>query len=94
MINKKLKGSLMYLVNTKPDTCFVVNTLSRFIVESRQVHWIVENHFLKYLSGTVEYVLRYFGSDGMDLHEYTDSDWEGNVVDRKITSGVVLAWAQ
>jgi hypothetical protein len=27
---RKLVGSLMYLVNTRPDICFVVNVLSQF----------------------------------------------------------------
>jgi hypothetical protein len=27
---QKIIGSLMYLVNTQPDICFVVNTLSQF----------------------------------------------------------------
>jgi hypothetical protein len=34
----QLIGSLMYLVNTKPDLCFVVNSLSQFMVEPRRVH--------------------------------------------------------
>jgi hypothetical protein len=34
----QLIGSLMYLVNTRPDICFVVNSLSRFMVEPRRVH--------------------------------------------------------
>ena len=29
----QLIGSLMYLVNTRPDISFVVNTLSQFMVE-------------------------------------------------------------
>jgi hypothetical protein len=36
-IYRKLIGSLMYLVNTEPNICFVVNTLSQFMVELRQV---------------------------------------------------------
>jgi hypothetical protein len=32
---KKLIGSLMYLVNTRPDICFDVNTLIQFQVEPK-----------------------------------------------------------
>ena len=35
---RQLIGSLMYLVNSRPDLCFVVNTLSHFMVEHRRVH--------------------------------------------------------
>ena len=34
----QLIGSLMYLVNSRPYICFVVNTLSQFMVEPRRVH--------------------------------------------------------
>jgi hypothetical protein len=44
----------MYLVNTRLDICFVVKTLSRFMVESKQVHWIAMKHELKYLRGILE----------------------------------------
>jgi hypothetical protein len=29
---RQIIGSLMYLMNTKPDICFVVNTLSQYLV--------------------------------------------------------------
>lgn len=35
---RKLIGSLMYLVNTRSDICFAMNTLSQFMVESRHEH--------------------------------------------------------
>ena len=35
---RQLIGSLMYLVNTRPDICFVVNTLSQFQVEPGHEH--------------------------------------------------------
>ena len=46
---RQLIGSLMYLVNTQPDICFVVNTLSQFQVEPRHEHWIATKHVLRYI---------------------------------------------
>jgi hypothetical protein len=48
---RQLIGSLMYLVNTRSDICFAVNTLSQFQVEPRHEHWIVAKHILRYLHG-------------------------------------------
>jgi hypothetical protein len=58
---RKLIGSLMYLVNIRSDICFAMNTLSQFMVESRQERWIVAKHVLRYLRDTMEYGLRYLG---------------------------------
>jgi hypothetical protein len=56
---QKLIGTLMYLVNTRPDIFFSVNTLSQFQVEPRHEHWIVAKHVLRYIRGTINYGLRY-----------------------------------
>ena len=82
-----LIGSLMYLVNTRPNLCFAVNTLSQFMVEPRSVHWLVAKHVLRYLSGTVDFGLDYTRSNGIRLVGFTDSDWAGSVADRKSTYG-------
>jgi hypothetical protein len=50
-------GSLMYLVNTRPDICFAVNTMSQYMLESRHVHLVAVNHVLRYLHGTIGYGL-------------------------------------
>jgi hypothetical protein len=71
---RQLIGSLMYLVNTRPDICFVVNTLSQFQVEPRQEHWIAAKHVLRYIHGTINYGLRYTASKDIQLHGFTDSD--------------------
>jgi hypothetical protein len=85
---RQLIGSLMYLVNTRPDICFVVNTLSQFQVEPRQEHWIVAKHVLRYIHGTINYGLRYTTSSDIQLHGFTDSDWARSAEDRKSTSGM------
>ena len=72
-----LIGSLMYLVNTRPDLCFVVNSLSQFMVEPRRVHWVATKHVLRYLQGTLDYGLDYRKGDGVILVGYTNLDWAG-----------------
>ena len=87
MVYQQLVGSLMYLVNTRPDIFFAVSTLGQFMCESRQMHLVSTKHVLRYLRGTVGYGLRYTSSSDLTLVSYSDSDWAGSVDDRKSTSG-------
>ena len=77
----------MYLVNTGPDICFAVNTLSQCMVEPRSVHMVGAKHILRYVAGTVEFGLDYVREYGVRLVGYTDSDWAGYATDRKSTLG-------
>ena len=52
-------GSLMYLMNTRLDICFDVNTLSQFLTDPRHVHLMVAKHAVRYLKGVVDYGLKY-----------------------------------
>jgi hypothetical protein len=76
----------MYLMNTRLDICFVVNTLSQFLVEPRRVHLVAAKHVLRYLKGTIDYGLSYDGDHDFTLSGCTDTDWAGSVSDRKSTS--------
>ena len=80
-------GLLMYLVNTRPDISFAVNSLSQFMVDPRRVHWTAAKHILRYIRGTMEYGLVYEHMGSVQLVGFTDSDWAGCVEDRKSTSG-------
>jgi hypothetical protein len=77
----------MYLVNTRPNICFSINTLSQFTVDPSRVHWVVANHVLSYLCGTIYYGLEYQRGDGVHLVGYIDSDWALCVSDQNISSG-------
>jgi hypothetical protein len=46
---RQMIGPLMYLTYTRPDICFVVNTLSQYMVEPRHVHLIAAKHVMRYL---------------------------------------------
>jgi hypothetical protein len=62
---KQLIGSLMYLVNTRPNIFYVVSTLSQFMSHPRQTHRIVVKHVLRYLQGIIGHGMRYTSSIGM-----------------------------
>ena len=83
---RQLIGALMFLVNTRPDICFAVNTLSQQMVEPHHFHWVGAKNLLRYLRGTINHGLRYTAGSVI-LRGYTDADWAGSVVDRKSTSG-------
>ena len=84
---RQIIGSLMYLTNTRPDICFVVNTLSQYMVNPKHIHQVGEKHVMRYLKGTLDYGLRDASNDEIILHGFIDSDWEGSVEDRKSTLG-------
>jgi hypothetical protein len=84
---RQIIGSLMYLTNTRLDICFVVNTLSQFLVEPGHVHLVDAKHVMRYLKGAIDYGLIYDGGHDFTLSGYTDADWAGSVSDRKSTSG-------
>ena len=78
--------TLMYLTNTRPDICFVVNTL-------RHVHLTVSKHVVRYLKGTVEYGLKYKPNQKINLEGCMDSDWAMPSIGRAL-QGVALVWDQ
>jgi hypothetical protein len=77
----------MYLMNTRPNICFVVNTLSQFLVELIHVHLVAAKHVMRYLKGTLDFGLCYTGDHDFRLIGYTNLDWVGSVSHRKNTSG-------
>ena len=76
----------MYLTNTRPEICFVVNTLSQFLTDPRHVHLIATKHILRYLKGKVDYGLKYEVNQKINLEIYVDLDWVGSAIDKKSTS--------
>jgi hypothetical protein len=84
---RQIIGSLMYLMNTRLDRWFDVNTLSQYLVEPKRVHLAAAKHVMRYLKVTLDFGLYYNGDQNFRLIVYTNSDWAGSVSDRKSTSG-------
>eukprot|EP00253_Pinus_taeda_P024990 PITA_24990 len=87
ILYRQLLGLLVYLVNTRPDICFVVNTFNQFMVEPKRVHWAVARHILRYVRGTVGYGLKYSRGEDIHLNGFNNVNWAINSIDRKNTSG-------
>ena len=83
---RQIIGSLMYLTNTRLDICFVVNTVSQYMVNLEHIHLVGAKHVMRYLKGTLDYGIRYASNGKIRLHGFTDSNWEGSAKDRKSTS--------
>jgi len=64
----------MYLVNTRPDLCFVVNQLSQAMVQPTKLFWKIVKNVLRYLRGTTQYGLWYRWTEGVKLQGFTDVD--------------------
>jgi len=56
---RQLIGSLIYLVNTRPNISYAVNALGSFMLETKRVHWMTAKLVLRYLCGTIEYGIKY-----------------------------------
>jgi len=87
-------GGLRYLVNTRPDIAFAVGFVGRFLEQPHEDHLAVVKHIIRYVSGTLEYGLFYKvgeqGSTGVQLTGFSDSDYAGDIDDRKSTSGMLF----
>ena len=56
---RQIIGSFMYLTNIRLNICFLVNTLSQYMVNTKHIHLIGEKHVMRYIKGTLYYGLRY-----------------------------------
>jgi hypothetical protein len=87
---KRLVGSLMYLTATRPDIMYGVSLISRFMEKPKESHWKDGKRVLRYIAGTKRFGILYASSDNYKLIGYTNSDWGGNMDDRKITLGYIF----
>ena len=83
-------GKLLYLsTRTRPDISFAVSSVARYTAKPTVDHWKAVKHILRYLIGTINYGLLYSRTSSVCLG-YSDSDWGGDLDDRKSTSGYVF----
>lgn len=87
---KQLVGSLRYLTVTRPDIMFAVNLVSRYMEHPTEQHLLSAKRILRYVKGTSEFGIQYSRKGGKEMLGYADSDYAGDLDDRKSTSGYVF----
>lgn len=83
-------GSLRYLTCTRLDILYGTGLVSRFMETPTTTHFKAAKRILQYIKGTIGYGLLYSFSNEFKLIGYSDSDWAGDVDDRKSTTGFVF----
>ncbi|KAG6526877.1 hypothetical protein ZIOFF_008964 [Zingiber officinale] len=87
---KSLVGSLRYLTCTRPDILYAVGLVSRYMEDPTTTHLKIAKRILRYIKGTIDFGLFYSTSNHFKLEGYSDSDWGGDIDDRKSTTGFVF----
>ena len=90
---KQIVGSLMYLTATRPDIMHAVSLISRYTESPTEFHLLAAKRILRYLKGTIDFGIWYKKggkSAPPSLIGFTDSDYAGDLDDRKSTSGYVF----
>lgn len=89
---RELVGCLMYVtVTSRPDISAAVNYFSGFQSCATDEHWCALKRVLRYIRGTVDLKLVFHrDSDNGVLNGFVDSDWAGDITDRKSVSGYVF----
>lgn len=89
-VYKQMIGSLRYLCHSRPNILYATEIVSRFMNKYLKEHLLATKIFLRYIKGTLNFGVWF--PNGTDLGKvelvgYSDSDWCGDRIDRRSTSG-------
>jgi hypothetical protein len=86
-VYRSMIGSLLYLCASRPDIMLSVGICARFQAAPKECHLVAVKRIFRYLVHTPNFGLWYPKGASFDLLAYSDSDWAGDKVERKSTSG-------
>nr|GEY61896.1 uncharacterized mitochondrial protein AtMg00810-like [Tanacetum cinerariifolium] len=84
---RSMIGSLMYLSASRPNIMYAVCACSRFYVTPKTSHLHAMKRIFRYLKGQPKLGLWYPRESAFDLEAYSDSEYAGENLDRKSTTG-------
>ena len=84
---QRLVGKLIYLSHTRPDIGFPVSYVSQFMNSPNEDHMNAVYRILRYLKMIAGKGLYFKKDTCRDIKVFSDADWAGSVIDRRLTSG-------
>ncbi|KAK1424192.1 hypothetical protein QVD17_19513 [Tagetes erecta] len=84
---KSMIGSLMYLTASRPDIMYAVCVCARYQSDPKESHLVVVKRIFRYLKGKPNLGLWYPYEGNFELYSYSDSDFGGCALDRKLNTG-------
>ena len=84
---RSMIGSLLYLCASRTDIILSVGMCSRFQSAPKESHYVTVKRIFRYLAHTPNFGLWYPKGSSFKLIGYSNSDWAGDKVEGKSTSG-------
>lgn len=90
-VYKQAIGSLIYLsIRTRPDIAFSVSRAAQKCENPTQTDWSCVKRIFRYLKSTSNTGIVFSKCDDFSCLGYSDSDWAGDSITRKSTSGYLF----
>ncbi|KAK6150694.1 hypothetical protein DH2020_015626 [Rehmannia glutinosa] len=84
---RSMIGSLLYLTASRPDIIYNVCLCARYQANPKITHLKALKRIIRYIGGTTNLGIWYTKDTNTNLVGFSDSDWAGDVDDRKSTTG-------
>ncbi|KAI5312356.1 hypothetical protein L3X38_041529 [Prunus dulcis] len=83
---QRLVGRLIYLSHNRLDITYAISVVSQFIHPPSEDHLVTVMRILSYLKKAPGRGLIFRKLGRLDVKDYIDADWAGNITDRRCTS--------
>jgi len=84
-------GKLFHVTHIRFDIAFATGLCTRFVTKPQVLHLKVAFTIFRYLKHIANLCLLYHGGENVMPHGYFDSDYQGNLDERKSTSSYVVS---
>ncbi|GFR33069.1 retrovirus-related Pol polyprotein from transposon TNT 1-94 [Trichonephila clavata] len=81
-----------WLLSPSPDIAYAVGVLFQVLDKPQQIYWTMVKRILRDLNGTKKCGIMYLGVTSATLESYSDSDYAGDPLTRRSTSGMVFKY--